>query len=51
MYPEIWEILERIFFVSFFFILCSLNKTEKLKVGGGVAAAVMSFKDLRGKEK
>lgn len=38
-------------FVCLLFTLCSLNKTEKLKAGGGVAAAVMSFKDLRGKEK
>ena len=38
-------------FVCLFFTLCSLNKTEKLKAGGGVVAAVMSFKDLRGKEK
>lgn len=49
MYPEIWETLERFF--GFFFTLGSLNKTEQLKAAGRVEAAVVSFKDLRGKEK
>lgn len=43
-----WEVL---FVCLFVFYSMLLNKTEKLKAELWVAAAVMSFKDLRGKEK